>query len=148
MVANAETIEDKTQVYALLPAQVVELWANLEPLLAKAVQPETGWNTDAILYSCQMGQLQCWLVGDDFKGVVITEVQARPIERVLWVQFMAGKGFLGDWVEDWIEVQDAYAREMGCTAVEFQSPRKAWEKIRERFPEHTSEYAIYRKGLG
>ena len=145
MVANEKTVSGpEYPIYALTPHDVVTLWDKIEPILAKAVVPETGWNTDAVLYAVQMGNVQLWLVGD-FLGVVITEVQSRPIERVLWVQFMAGDGFLDEWVDAWIETQDEYARQMGCTAVEFQSPRKAWKRIQKRFPEHTSEYAIYRK---
>ena len=143
MAATAESIA--TPVRGVPPEHVVALWPRVAPILERVVLPETGYALDHVLTELQLSRWLLWIIGD-FDGAVITSVQARPLERVLWVQYMVGEG-MADWLDDWIAVQDEYARDMGCTAVEFQSSRKAWARIRDKYPEHESEYAIWRKRL-
>jgi hypothetical protein len=141
----AETQQQATSVNGVSPANIVALWPQVAPILERVVSVETGYGLDHVLTELQLQKWQLWIIGE-FRGVVVTAIQPRPAERVLWVQYMAGEG-MADWLDDWAVVQDEYARLNECTAIEFQSSRAAWEKIGKRYPEYKTTYAIYRRTL-
>ena len=67
--------------------KVMLVWDRVEPILARVVKPETGHSLDSVLSALQMAQMQLWVVGD-FQGVVVTSVEQRPVQRVLFINFL------------------------------------------------------------
>ncbi len=130
VVAHEDVFDElQTPIGGVESHRIMQIWDRVEPLFARVVRPETGWSLNSLLTGLQMGLLQLWVIGD-FEGVVATQIQERPEHKVLWVQFIAGENMV-DWLDDWITVQEAFAREHGCVAVEF-SGRKGWHKVSER----------------
>lgn len=145
VVADVVFDELQTPIGGVPSHKVVQVWDRVEPLLKRVVKPETGWSLQAVLTALQMGTFQLWVIGD-FQAVVITQVQDRPEQRVFWVQFIVGDG-MQDWLDDWIAVQEAFAREHKCAAVEF-SGRKGWRKISEKqYEAYKPVLTIFRREL-
>lgn len=110
-----------------VPAEhVLEVWPRVEPILKRVVKPQTGYNLDHVLTELQLRRWQLWVVGN-FLAAVVTSIQVRPLHKVLWVHFIAGRD-MDKWLDDWIAVQEAYAKANGCAAIEFAG-RFGWEKI-------------------
>ncbi len=146
MSAQAERQDSETTPIGGVPVEyLVGIWPKVVPILERVVLPDTGYTLDSVLTELQLARWQLWVI-DDFKGAVVTQILDRPAERVLWVHYMAGDDML-DWLEDWVTIQDEYAASVGCTSVEFLSPRKGWEKIQKRFPNYQQTYAVWRKRL-
>jgi len=120
-------------------------WPKAEPVLRRAVQPSTGYTTDAVLDELKTGHMQLWVV-NDFQGVVVTQIKVLPLHRVLWVMFLAGDD-MDSWLADWITVQEAYARHNNCAAVEF-SGRHGWIKVAaKKHPAYKPTWTIFRREL-
>lgn len=110
-----------------VPAEhVLEVWPRVEPILKRVVKPQTGYDLNHVLTELQLRRWQLWVVGN-FDAAVITSIQVRPLHKVLWIQYIAGKG-MDAWLDDWITVQEAYAKANGCEAVEFAG-RVGWKRI-------------------
>jgi hypothetical protein len=124
--------------------RVLDVWERVEPMLARVVRPQTGYTLQSVLVDLQMAKSQLWIIGN-FQTVVVTEIQQRPAERVLWVRFIAGSG-MDEWLDDWVMVQEAYAQGNDCTAVEF-SGRKGWNGINDRHPEYKAVLTTFRREL-
>ena len=135
MNATAEEVlkELNTSIGGVPPGYIMTVWDRVEPLLKRVVKPETGYAMEHVLNELQMAKLQLWVI-EDFLAVVVTCIQERPLHRVLWVQFMAGDR-MDEWLDDWITVQEEYARHNGCIAVEF-SGRAGWHKKIHRQNQH------------
>lgn len=123
---------------------LMPVWPKVEPVLRRAVKPVTGYTLESVLTELQTGHMQLWVV-NDFQGVVITQIKVLPLHRVLWVMFMAGD-HMDEWLDDWIAVQEAYARHNECVAVEF-SGRQGWNKIAKRHREYKPTWTIFRREL-
>lgn len=136
MSAAEESVFDQIEnrIGGVPPEAVMRVWDKVEPLLARVVKPETGYSLESVLTALQMAQMQLWVV-NDFQGVVVTRIELRPLHKVLWVQFIAGDN-LDDWLDDWVLVQEGYARHNGCAAIEF-SGRKGWNRFKSP---HAKEY--------
>lgn len=128
-----------------VPAEhVLEVWPRVEPILKRVVKPQTGYSLDNVLTELQLRRWQLWIVGN-FDAAVITSIQVRPLHRVLWVQFMAGKN-MEDWLDDWIAVQEAYAKANACKAIEFAG-RLGWAKVQKKHSSYRPILTTYRKEL-
>ena len=130
MSATAQQI--RTQMTGIPSAEVMRVWHQVEPLLKRVVTRETGHTLDSVLTALQKAEMQLWVIGP-FQGVVITEIQNRPAERILFTLYLAGD-HMQEWIDDWCTLQDEYALHNKCTAVEFNG-RKGWNKIGEKRPE-------------
>lgn len=122
----------------------MKVWAGVEPVLARVIKPDTGYTMQSVLNALQLGKMQLWVIGD-FQGVVITQIEDRPAQRVLYTLFLAGNN-MSEWIDEWCEVQDEYARHNGCAAVEFNG-RKGWNKIGESKPEWKAIRTVFRREL-
>lgn len=120
----------------------LEVWGWVEPLLSK-VANKGGFTSDSILTDVQMGQAQLWNVKD--LAVIVTRITQRPLERVLWVEWLAGER-MDEWLEDWEKVQNDFAKSNGCTAVEFQG-RKGWHKFNKAYEDYRPLATIFRREL-
>ncbi len=119
-----------------------DIWGWAEPLLAKVIA-KGGYTSDAILTDIQMGLAQLWNVND--QAVLVTRIDQRRRERVFWVEWLAGEK-MSDWLADWEKVQNKFAKENGCSAVEFRG-RKGWERINKAWEDYVPQATIYRKEL-
>ena len=146
MQANEKILEEiDTHIWGLMPAQVPMAAGRLLPLLRKVVKPDTGHTPEGILQAMANGVLATWIIGD-FKAFTCTEVQERETGRVLWNTWMAGDD-LDEWIDDWMRVQEAFARHMNCTAIEFAG-RKAYErKYMPTFNKFRAIRTVYRQEL-
>ncbi len=124
------------------PDQVMLVWDKIEPVLARAVHPETGDTLDSIRMDLMMAKMQLWVIGD-FQGVVVTTIIDRPTHRVLYTPYLAGEN-MKEWLDDWIDVQDEYAQHNKCAAVEF-SGRRGWLKALAHKPEFKPVRTIFRR---
>ncbi len=118
MEANAKVLDTiDTHIWGLMPAQIPAVADRLLPLLQKVVKPETGHTPESVLQEMADGYLATWII-DDFKAFTCTVIQERVTGNVLWNAWLAGED-MDDWVSDWLTVQHAFARHMGCVAIEF-----------------------------
>jgi hypothetical protein len=122
--------------------KVADVWLAVEPLLKRVVLPNTGHTLQSVMTALLLAKMQLWVIGS-FKGVVVTEIQDRPAERVLFTLFIAGSD-MREWLDDWCDLQDEYARHNGCAAVEFNG-RKGWNKIGETRPEWKPIRTVFRR---
>lgn len=117
-----------------VPAEhVLDVWHRVEPILKRVVSPQTGYDLGHVLTELQLSRWQLWVVGN-FDAAVITSILIRPLHKVLWVQYIAGKD-MESWLDDWIEVQEAFAKAKGCEAVEFAG-RFAWTRVAKMRGQH------------
>lgn len=146
MSAAAENIfeEIENQIGGVPPERVMQVWEKIEPILARVVKPETGYSLDSVLTALQMAQMQLWVI-NDFQAVAVTRIEMRPLNKVLWVQFMAGDD-IEAWMDDWRRVSEAYARHNECAAIEF-SGRRGWIKFNHRHPDYKPVLTTFRKEL-
>jgi 8-oxo-dGTP pyrophosphatase MutT (NUDIX family) len=141
-----EVFDDITNAIGGVRAELLmPVWPKAVQVLRRAVRPETGYTLDAVLTELQTGHMQLWVI-NDFQGVVVTQIKVLPLHKVLWVMFLAGD-HMDDWLDDWIQVQEEYARFNNCVAVEF-SGRKGWQKIAERRRGYKPTWTIFRRELG
>jgi hypothetical protein len=124
--------------------QIMQVWPGVEPVLARVVKPETGYTLQSVLTALQLAKMQLWVIGN-FQGVVVTQIEDRPAQRILYTLFLAGDN-MSEWIDEWCEVQDTYARHNGCAAVEFNG-RKGWNKIGEAKPEWKAIRTVFRREL-
>jgi hypothetical protein len=123
---------------------IMDMWPGAEPLLARVVKPDTGYTLQSVLNSLQLAKMQLWVV-NDFQGVIVTQIEDRPAQRILYTLFLAGDN-MSEWIDEWCEIQDEYARHNGCAAVEFNG-RKGWNKIGESKPEWKAIRTVFRREL-
>ena len=147
MAANPQTIFDEidTPIGGVPSTEVMSVWDKVEPLLRRVVKPHTGHSLDSVLLMLQMARWQLWVMGD-FQAVAITEIQNRPLHKVLWCQFIAGDN-VDDWLDDWEKVQTEYAKANDCAAVEW-SGRRGWIKFKQKYGKiYKAVLTTYRKEL-
>jgi len=144
--AVAETVFDTidTAIGGVPGQLVMKVWRKVEPLLERVVNPQTGWDMKHVLTALQTGEMQLWVIGD-FKGVVVTQILTRPIHKVLWIQFISGK-HMDEWLDDWITVQEDFARHNDCAAIEFAG-RRGWNKISEAHSDYKPILTTIRREL-
>jgi hypothetical protein len=141
---NAAVLNEiSTPIGGVLPEYVAKVWPKVEPILKRVVKPRTGYTTDHVLVELQLRKWQLWVIGN-FDAVVTTCIQVRPLHKVLWVPFIAGNN-MDSWLDDWLKVQDAFAKENECIAIEFAG-RKGWQReLRNR--DYKPMWVILRKEL-
>ena len=139
---NTAEQRDFVPIGGVLPEHVMLVWDKVEPMLARVVRPETGQSLDSVRSQLLSSHAQLWVVGD-FQGVVITTIEDRPTQRVLFTPFLVGNN-MAEWLDDWIAMQDEYARFHKCEAIEF-SGRKGWGKFAETRPEWKPIRTIFRR---
>ena len=147
MSAAIETIFDEidTPIGGVPPMEIMSVWDKAAPLLQRVVKPESGYDLGHVLTQLQMARWQLWVIGD-FQAVAITEIQIRPLHKVLWCQFVAGDD-VDEWLDDWERVMSEYAKAMDCAAVEW-SGRRGWAKFQQKYSKvYKAVMTTYRKEL-
>ena len=113
-------------------------------MLRDYVKPSTGYDLPGVQEELLAGTMQAWVV-NDFEAIAITAIQDRPVQKVLWAQFLIGQR-MRDWLGDLGEILADYARHHSCKAVEFAG-RKGWSKINTQFPEYHPQWIVFRREL-
>lgn len=147
LAATEEVFDEiETPIGGVPAEQLMNVWHKVEPMLARVVKEECGYTLESLLTELQFSRMQLWVIGD-FQGVVITQIRVcpPPVPPILWVQFFAGD-HMQDWLTDWKDVMEAFARHNGCNAIEFAG-RKGWNKISEMHPEYKAKWTIFRREL-
>lgn len=117
---------------------------DITPLLSRVVIKETGNSVESAISDLLMGYTQLWNI-DNFKGLAVTRIIERPIEKILWVEWMAGNN-MGEWVDQWINYQKEIARHYGCTAVEFTG-RVGYKRFETRYTGCKPIRTLYRQEI-
>lgn len=138
----AEQQSQRTHIAGIPSVSVMEIWRSVEPILSRVVTKETGETLGSVLTALQTAKKQLWIVGT-FQGAVITEIQDRPSERVLFVVFIAGDD-MKSWMDDLAALLDEYAQANDCAAIEFNG-RRGWNKIGESRPEWRAIRTVFRR---
>ena len=141
MVAIAENV---TPIGGVQPGELMQVWDRVEPILARVVKPQTGFTLDSVLTRLQYGDWQLWVIGN-FQAVAVTEIDVRPLHKVLWCRYIAGDN-IDEWLADWEALLVEFARHHDCKAVEF-SGRKGWNKFKGQYDEYKQVLTTWRKEL-
>ena len=113
--------------------KILDVWGKVEPMLKRAITPDTGFTAYHVLMELQSRQTQLWVIGD-FDAVFTTKILSRPMDQVLWVQFMAGEN-LDQWYADMIELLESYAKAHYCAGIEWTG-RMGWQRFFKTHKEH------------
>lgn len=108
----------------VMAADLPDMLDPLKKMLERTAK-RGGFTAEAILHDVYRGKTILWLVGD-YEGVVIGKIIRRPLEDVLWIDWLVGDNF-PEWIDGWFGVQNKFAALVGCKAVEF-SGRIGWKK--------------------
>lgn len=141
---NATAEQIGIQIGGVPAADIMKVWPGIERLLKRVVKPDTGYTIESVLTALQLAKMQLWVIGD-FQGIVVTQIEDRPAQRVLFTLFIAGDN-MAEWIDNCGEVLADYARGNDCAAIEF-SGRKGWNKIGESKPEWKAVRTVFRREL-
>lgn len=132
---------------AVPPSAVPYVWADVEPMIAKAVETSDGrYHTAAVLDGILKGELALWLVFDNKAPVaaITTRVVQLPKTRAMAMDWIGG-----DRMKEWLPMVQTtlakYAREYGCTELQGYG-RKAWGRWLEPHGWKT-DYIAYKMDL-
>jgi len=139
---TAEKPTDDAPIVFVTPEHLNQVLERIVPLLETVVKPDTGYTVDAVIYDLIMGETLLWIIGD-FQALTITRIVDKPAERVLWNEWLAGKD-MESWVSEWLDVQEQYAKNAGCTAIEFNGRRGYMKKYSPLFPKFKGMRTLYR----
>lgn len=112
---------------------VVDLWADIWPLLEPAIERSGGRLSGQVVLDALCGdEMQCWCIVDrneNISAAIITEiVYYRTGMRAVNYLLCGGKDVKG-W-KHLLRAIDAWAREVGCTEIEFGG-RFGWQPAME-----------------
>ena len=116
---------------SMVPAEYVNTcWEKIEPFVEKAAEYTYGRYSASNLYDMvKDGDHQLWVAydGDDFKGIVLTNVMNYPQRRVLCMGFCGGIELKG-WKTPMLDLLKRYAKDMGCDSIEAFG-RPGWANV-------------------
>ena len=140
---SAKILDDiDTPISGVLAHNIQPILHRVIPLLELVVKPATGYTIEAVINDLLTQQTALWVIGD-FNAITITRIQDRPTGRVLWNEWMAGEN-MDDWVADWMTVQEAFARSLGCAAIEFAGRNGYKRKYNPTFNNFRAIRTIFR----
>lgn len=135
-----------THIWGVMADQLSHVVHRVLPLLERVVLPETGCTPYTVLDDIAQGRIALWVI-DDFKAITCTQYQERAAGgRVLWNVWLAGDD-MDEWVADWLKVQEAFARQGGCTAIEFAGRKGYARKYMPHFNQFKAIRTVYRQEL-
>ena len=99
----------------LSPAEIFDLWPQIEPLLTPLLVEDGNYVASDILRDHLAGKKKVWasLSNGQIEAVMVTEIHDYPRKRVCFVPWIAGTN-LDNWADKFIAASEAYARGMGC----------------------------------
>jgi hypothetical protein len=120
----------------VVPGQVVAVTARILPYLQVSAEWSKGRSSaDDIVRFVLNGQMQLWAVFDETAchGHIVTEIKQYPQCKFLTIQYCAMEPGTMAAVEDKMqEYAERFARDAGCTGIEFIG-RPGWRKTANQY---------------
>lgn len=104
---------------------IIALWPQTSPLIAKAIGAYNEHNLDGIFSSLLSGSRQLWISGNHgIESILITQIIIRENEKICFLELCSGRG-----IESikFLKIIEGWAKEAGCTAMELCG-RPGWKK--------------------
>ena len=124
-------------IVTLVPVEALpKVWAEVAPLIAKAVKPSETFSTSILdIYDwCLKGKYNLWIVADEetkkIKAAWVTTIFTHPGYRALSVQYVGGGG-MKDWIEKMHDILKRFAIDCDCAAIEVCG-REGWVRSLKR----------------
>jgi hypothetical protein len=116
-------------LYGIQRDQISEVWPEVCPWIEAAAETTRGkWDAEDIRAGLLTGEDQLWIWKTDTAFAVgVTRLANYPKQRVCNLRIVTGTS-MAEWAQPCIETIEAWARENGCHAMEFQA-RPGWERF-------------------
>ena len=109
---------------------ISKFWSTVEPMIKSALDRAPGrWQAVDVLIELMADRQVLWGVIEEDKIVAAytTRVSDVPAGRICTVEWLGGERMY-EWIDDAVEMTEAYARDMKCTRIEAHG-RKGWKKF-------------------
>ena len=117
------------------PDYVINVWAEVAPILSRALKTAEGRYTIADLFEeCCGGGQTLWIAFDDQKrivGALTTRVVNYPSRKMLSGQFCGGTR-MAEWQDQMLRILDIWAKDNDCSGF-VMTGRYGWERILRRY---------------
>jgi len=125
-----DTSTPDSLIFSAVPAAVLDVvWADAEPLLAKAVEASGGrYTTQSVYEGLRNQHLLLWMVMDGTKPVaaLTTRVSQLPTVRALSIDWLGGER-MKEWLPIIMPVLVQYGKQYSCTEMHGYG-RLAWSR--------------------
>lgn len=128
------------------PEHVHNVWPIVEPMLQRAVDKNPGlYTTEDIKLELLESKQLLWIIYQDgeIEAACTSKVLQFPRGRSLLIEWLGGEK-MDAWLDDAMDMIEAYASDMGCSRVEVYG-RKGW-KVLKRYG-WKDVFSVYRKEL-
>ena len=109
---------------------VERVWADIAPILKKAVRLTDDQTMDTLLSSLLLEKMQLWIghEGDVIVYAGVTQIlNSQSGKKTAQIMYLSGSR-LSEWSERHRKVIEAWAKNIGCDRVEIVG-RRGWEKV-------------------
>ncbi len=120
---------------SVAPEHIPGVWGDIAPLIEKALKHAQGEMTTLqdTYAAMRLGWIGTWVVldGDEIVGVLGYEQQKNPGNKVLFLNFVAGRNF-----DDWVEVMERmlikHKEQIGYDVIWSSSRAGMMKKLKKR----------------
>ena len=125
----------KLSVRSVLPSQIGEIWEDIAPMVRRALEHAQGETTtlEDTYAAMRLGWIGTWLIvneKNEIIGVVGHENQKNPGNRVLFVNFVAGRDF-DKWSARLQEYLIAHKKQIGADVIWSSSRAGMMKKLKK-----------------
>lgn len=121
---------DQIQISAVPASEIGVVWADVEPMLRKAIDSSGGYyNTAVILDGIFQQRLGLWVILDELTPIaaLTTRIDKMPNATVLVMDWIGGTR-MREWLPLAQKTFEQYARDNGCTELHGYG-RKGWDRF-------------------
>jgi hypothetical protein len=121
----------KVQFQYIQPEKVRSVWSTIKPgLETTARKAPGGWLVEDVYRSLlnNTSTLHLGIVENRYRGFVITQMVESPECRKLLIWILYGESVSGMFADNFDQFRE-WAANIGAAKIQFQSPRKGWEKV-------------------
>ena len=114
----------------------------INPLLEEIADTSFGFHEATLIEGICSGATTGWLMND--KALGITEIHNRPLQRVLFISWLAGDN-MDEWLAAWLSYLEDYARITQCVAIEFVGRigfERKFVELKQQFPFRAERVAM------
>jgi hypothetical protein len=107
------------------------VWDKVVPLIERAIYYSYGkWESEDVYHAIKNKDMQLWLIldGINIKACIVTQILVYPKDKILMIVFASGSE-CHEWVYTINEFRE-YAKEHGCSSVEFYGRDGWWKKMK------------------
>lgn len=143
LLADSLPLEECPRVYPVMSHQVLDCWAEVEPILNKSLRrTDQGFSAEDVLTRLQNQDMQLWWIPG--YAVAITQINVLPQFKTLAVVHVAGEQ-MDLWFENLMSVLEEFGRGNDCKYAE-EFGRPGWKKVGEKLG-WKPVYQVMRKTL-